>query len=624
MGVKELGRRFFRRARRDERGGILVTAALAMLPITMLCFASVEFHNFTRQRSALQDALDSASIAVARAPASTTETELRTLYIAVLKSHLALKPGLLTLVEAPANPDTGAAAQPQLTYVDGRVTASATVKVSPIIANFFFGGDILVRGAAQVVREVRGVEVALVLDTTGSMEENNRIGIAKEAATNFVNLIGAAASASNNPDSVRISVVPFANTVNVGATNQSAAWMDGNGASPIHNEIFSDARGGAVSANRFNLLGQMQISWAGCVESRPMPHDIQDTAPTSGTPATLFVPYFAPDIIDWVPYVQRPKSPNAAYVNRWTTDLDRRFHDMRNADFVGTSTPDATAMLQAYRLSNDYLPDVEPAVQTYNSKKDILGGYWPGFSPPNKDRNGYTDYENFVTAFMSYMGVTDFNVSALTLLGNNAATKITAKYTKANIDAEVAASRFDRASLDEGPNAGCKVKPITRLTSTMSTVTTAINAMTTGGGTNIPMGLMWGWHTLSPNTPFADGAAYGTAGNTKVIILMTDGANDTGSIYSGVGFPWQKRLGNTADGAAVSSALNGRLATLCDNVKARNIVLYTIRVEMTGDNTLLQTCATDATKAYDVKQASDLDSTFREIARSIQRLRIES
>ncbi len=597
----------------------MVTAAFALMPITMLAFAAVEFHNFTRHRTVLQDALDTAAMAVARAPLTATEAELRDIYVAVLKSHLELKPGLVTLVEAAPDPVTGKGGKPELTYVNGRVTANATLEISPIIANFFIEGDVLVSGGSQVLREVRGVEVALVLDTTGSMEENNRIGIAKEAATNFVNLIGEAASNSNNPQSVRISIVPFANAVNAGASYQTASWIDGAGASPIHNEIFSDARGGAVSANRFDLLGQMQIPWAGCVESRPMPYDIQDTAPSSGTPATLFVPYFAPDLIDWVPYVKRPGSPNAAYVNRWTSDLHARFHNMRNGDFTG----DASAMLQAYRLNNDYLPDVEPAIQTYSPKRDTLGGYWPGFRPPNKHPNGYIDYENFTTQFLSYLGVTDFSVSALTLLGNNAATKITAKYTKANIDAEVAAGRFDRTSLIEGPNAGCRMKPVTPLTSDLTKVKTAIRDMTTGGGTNIPMGLMWGWHTLSPNAPFADGAAYGTRGTTKIIILMTDGANDTGSIYSAVGFPWQKRLGDTADGAAVSSALNGRLAALCDNVKAQKIVLYTIRVEMTGDNTLLQTCATDATKAYDVTQASDLDSTFKEIARSIQRLRIE-
>jgi hypothetical protein len=38
--------------------------------------------------------------------------------------------------------------------------------------------------------------------------------------------------------------------------------------------------------------------WKGCVEARPEPHDITDTAPKAGSPNTLFVPYFWPDATD--------------------------------------------------------------------------------------------------------------------------------------------------------------------------------------------------------------------------------------------------------------------------------------------------------------------------------------
>lgn len=36
-------------------------------------------------------------------------------------------------------------------------------------------------------------------------------------------------------------------------------------------------------------------SWQGCVEARPYPYNVTDAAPTSTTPATLFVPMFGPD-----------------------------------------------------------------------------------------------------------------------------------------------------------------------------------------------------------------------------------------------------------------------------------------------------------------------------------------
>jgi Flp pilus assembly protein TadG len=78
-----------------------------------------------------------------------------------------------------------------------------------------------------VQREVQGLEVALVLDNTGSMdsedEDNNpsttniteadNIYALKVAATNFINIMF---SNTSNPNFVRIGMVPYSNTVNVG------------------------------------------------------------------------------------------------------------------------------------------------------------------------------------------------------------------------------------------------------------------------------------------------------------------------------------------------------------------------------------------------------------------------
>ncbi|TIV43732.1 MAG: hypothetical protein E5V84_00800, partial [Mesorhizobium sp.] len=56
-------------------------------------------------------------------------------------------------------------------------------------------------------------------------------------------------------------------------------------------------------------------SWGGCVESRPYPYNIQDTAASTATPATLFVPMFAPDETDNNDGSWRP-----AYSN-WHVDM---------------------------------------------------------------------------------------------------------------------------------------------------------------------------------------------------------------------------------------------------------------------------------------------------------------
>ncbi len=64
-----------------------------------------------------------------------------------------------------------------------------------------------------VHREVRGLEVVLVLDNTGSMSTNNNIGALRDATTSFVNILF---DATSNPEFVKMGLVPYANSVRIG------------------------------------------------------------------------------------------------------------------------------------------------------------------------------------------------------------------------------------------------------------------------------------------------------------------------------------------------------------------------------------------------------------------------
>ncbi len=169
-----------------------------------------------------------------------------------------------------------------------------------------------------------------------------------------------------------------------------------------------------------------------------------------------------------------------------------------------------------------------------------------------------------------------------------------------------------------------------RLSSNFSGMSTTISGLVASGETNIPIGLAWGWHAISPNAPFADGVAYGTANTTKIIVLMTDGDNtmdasgdSNGSWYHGYGFIWQNKLGTTTQSSA-TSAINGRMSTICTNIKAKGIVIYTVGVGVSASSkALLQACATTTSQYYDVNSTgSNMDAAFSAIAGSIQNLRI--
>jgi len=155
------------------------------------------------------------------------------------------------------------------------------------------------------VKKGRGsVEVALVLDNSGSMG-GQPIADLRTAAQNLVSVLF---TGYEGTDKVKVGVVPFAAAVNVGPQYKTASWMDTAGASPVHFENFAEPK------TRFALLAQMGVAWGGCVEVRPSPHDVTDSVPAAGTPASLFVPMFNPDEPD------PANSGGASYGNNYLPD----------------------------------------------------------------------------------------------------------------------------------------------------------------------------------------------------------------------------------------------------------------------------------------------------------------
>ena len=192
------------------------------------------------------------------------------------------------------------------------------------------------------------------MSSTGYGSSQKRIDLLKDASKQLVDQLAAEAAAIQQVSKpVQFSVVPFSATVNVGSSNSSATWLDQDGLSPVHHENFDwkTLNGGATKVGgiwydqnnnkltRWWLYQQMKYisswqdggtekqckkwktkkngtkkckkwktvdlpdvpvtaplaSWDGCVEARPYPYNVNDTAPTTSTPATLYVPTFAPD-----------------------------------------------------------------------------------------------------------------------------------------------------------------------------------------------------------------------------------------------------------------------------------------------------------------------------------------
>jgi Flp pilus assembly protein TadG len=129
------------------------------------------------------------------------------------------------------------------------------------------------------------------------------------------------------------------------------------------------------------------------------------------------------------------------------------------------------------------------------------------------------------------------------------------------------------------------------------------DSMTPSGWTNITIGLVWGWHLLSPTPIFSEGAAYGTEDLTKYVILMTDGDN-TRSRHSN----------NTA-------VIDSRTEAVCSNIKDAGIKIYSIRL-IQGNANLIRNCASDPSMYYDVQNAGQLSAVFTSIGSEIASLHL--
>lgn len=141
------------------------------------------------------------------------------------------------------------------------------------------------------------------------------------------------------------------------------------------------------------------------------------------------------------------------------------------------------------------------------------------------------------------------------------------------------------------------------LSSDWAALEARIDTMTPAGNTNVTIGAVWGWATLTPAAPFTEAKPATEPNLKKYMILLTDGDNT------------ENRF------TATGKDIDARTKLACSNIKAAGINLYTIRV-IDGNADLLKGCASNPSMYYDVQNASQLDPIFKAIANEISAVRL--
>ena len=137
-----------------------------------------------------------------------------------------------------------------------------------------------------------------------------------------------------------------------------------------------------------------------------------------------------------------------------------------------------------------------------------------------------------------------------------------------------------------------------------------VSNMTAAGATNQAIGMAWGWMLMTPGSPIVDPGVL-PANTQQVIILLSDGLNT------------QDRW--TGDGANQDSGTDARMNLVCANAKAAGITIYAVFVDLNGtqgNSTVLQNCATDSSKYFDLTTAGQIVTAFAAIGQQITNLRV--
>jgi Flp pilus assembly protein TadG len=561
-----------RRFRRDEGGNVFILFGACAVPLLLLMGGVIDLARYSRYKMELANALDSAALALGRKGEEYTEEQAKE-FVQNYIASFGLTDSYFTLDEDD--------------YIVTKTEEGFQVTAVGSVATIFLPLGAMARDgvgitsmdlniAAEVVHNSNRLELALVLDNTGSMNcagtvtttcannwsapaADSRIVALKSAANTLVDTL--MKDDMEDPDQVKIALVPFEGMVNVASTgfdvtnppswiewtDEAQATFAGRNLNTWNVDADTDLErvGHKWLFNKLNA-DDSRLRWAGCVEMRAGAYELSDAAPDPTIPDSRFVPFFAPD---------EPDS-GGTYYNNYLEDR--------------TTSGSASAW--------------QKHVLKYSSNTEIrwrTGMDWDGSTSP---------------------------------------------YTL-------------------GPNRGCP-KPILALTNAdgKATVQTAITNMIAywATGTYIPVGLMWGWHVLSPGVPYTEGLAPDHEDydeTVKAIVLLTDGDNQVqpGGVnhnvsnynaYNYVGLTWTgqpNRLATTA--SAAEDALDTKTASLCTSVKAAGIRLYTITFGTlsSATQTMMQNCATldeGERLYYHAPNSSDLEDIFVRIGEDLTRVHL--
>lgn len=614
-GIARSTHAFVRRMAHETRGNVALIFGLSLPVLILMTVGGVDIHRASTVRVNLQDALDAAALAAARSP-YTDAVNLQRVGLVSLKANLKAYPNI-TLREA----DTSF-----VLNSDDVVIASSKVDVKTLVANIFlppygkFMDDNIQVGAhSEVDRSSRNIEVAMVLDLSGSMQ-GQKLTDLKDAAKDLVDLI---VQPVQTPYYSKVALVPWSYSVNPGTyLNAARGTVTG-----------STAITGAV----INVTGSQKTITA-ATKARP----VVITSNAHG---------FANNDVVWITGVSgMTQLNNKAYVVRNKTANTFELYTLAGSRVDGRnysthsgnsgrvqkcqdSDCSITITSANHGLAlNDYvyITGVN-GMSAINNQAYLVGNVTSStytIDPPDVAINAYTSggLSWCAQPGCTYYAFENANEDLTTHRISDCVTERTGSeaYTDA---APTSAARVGRHYPDI--NGNCLSSTIQPLSSSISGIKDDIDDLSVSGSTAGQIGIAWGWYMVSPNFgslwPSSAGASYNTAETLKAVIIMTDGEFNA-PYCNGVTARWYNASSSASNNCDPDNGEPyGQSRALCDAMKAKGIIVYTVGFQISsggGAEGLLQYCASTASGFYNAGSGTELSQAFNAIGRDITKLRI--
>jgi Flp pilus assembly protein TadG len=267
----------FKQLLRSERGNVVMTFALALIPIIGFVGAAVDYSRGNLVKAAMQAALDSTALMLSRDANKLTTDQMQQKANDYFHALFTRPDATNTHITPALSVDSSGGF---------RLTLAATAKVPTTFTKILGQENMNIDLTSEVAWGMKKLELALALDVTGSMASSNKMTELKKAAKNLLKVLQAAAVKDGD---VKIAIVPFAVTVNVGTANVNANWVRWDRWEARNGKCSKSGNSkNSCESNGGTWTPAPHSNWNGCVEDRDQDYDVQSTAPSTAINATLF------------------------------------------------------------------------------------------------------------------------------------------------------------------------------------------------------------------------------------------------------------------------------------------------------------------------------------------------